>query len=46
VFEVAISDVEFSLRYRDQETEERQERSQSRFDRLSQELPGKNSEEE
>lgn len=46
VFEVVVSDVEFSIRYREQETEERQERAQSRFDRLSQELPSEDSDEE
>ncbi|WP_257301224.1 DUF3006 domain-containing protein [Haloarchaeobius sp. FL176] len=39
IFELEISDETVSLRYREQDTAQRRANAQSRFDRLSSELP-------
>ncbi|MFC4406704.1 DUF3006 domain-containing protein [Haloarchaeobius iranensis] len=43
IFELEISDETVSLRYREQDTEQRRTDAQSRFDRLSTELPDERS---
>ncbi|WP_256301566.1 DUF3006 domain-containing protein [Haloarchaeobius salinus] len=46
IFELEISDETVSIRYREQDTEQRRADAQSRFDRLSSELPDERPEKE